>query len=169
MAVTVVAVVAVLVVGIGVLTARRSSGAESGPVGRVQPFSLAPVAASTSAVSLGAVPGRATVVTFFAAWCDPCRAELPLVETASRAPGAPAVVGIDVLDQRPDAVSLLRQAGVTFPAAFDHDGSVSARWGVVGLPVTVFAAADGRIIAYHRGELRSTQLTQLIGRLAHAA
>ncbi|MHB8467046.1 MAG: TlpA family protein disulfide reductase [Acidimicrobiales bacterium] len=160
-------VVAAAAVGVGILTT-RGSAAEVGPVSRAQPFSIAPVTSGAPSASLAAVPGRATVVTFFAAWCDPCRAELPLVEAASHAPGGPAIVGIDVLDQRPDAQQLIEQTRVTFPTGYDHDGTVSRRWGVVGLPVTVFVAPDGRIVAYHRGELRQRQLSELLGRLSRA-
>jgi cytochrome c biogenesis protein CcmG/thiol:disulfide interchange protein DsbE len=158
-----VVILAGLVVGVAVLTSRGSSP-DSGPVARVQPISLAPVTAGDPTAVVGAVPGRATVVAFFAAWCDPCRAELPIVESAWRAANAPAVVGIDVLDQRSDAQALLAHAGVTFPSGFDHDGTVSQRWGVVGLPVTVFVSADGRVVAYHKGPLTRAQLAAFIAR-----
>ena len=84
-------------------------------------------------------------------------------------PGAPVVVGVDELDQRPDGPDLVRRTGVTFPAGFDHDGGVGRRWAVDGLPVTVFIAPDGRVIAYHRGELKQGQLDALVRRLVAAS
>jgi cytochrome c biogenesis protein CcmG/thiol:disulfide interchange protein DsbE len=155
------------VVTAGVLTTHAS--ADAGPVAGAQSFSLPNVKAGGPAVALGAVPGRATIVDFFAAWCDPCRAELPLVEAVSKRAGAPAVVGIDVLDQRTDALTLLKQTGVTFPAAFDHDGATSQKWGIVGLPVTVFVAPDGRIVSYRRGQLDAHTLDGLVARLERAS
>ena len=143
-----------LIVGVAVVSTHRASAARS-PIARVQP-----------GVTL---EHRPTVINFFASWCDPCRTELPLMERASQAPGAPVFRGVDVLDQRSDADGLIRRAGVTFPVTYDRDGSLSARWGVVGLPVTVFADAGGRVIAYHRGELREPELDRLIGQLARAA
>ncbi len=137
------------------MVSTHSATAARSPIARVQP-----------GVTL---QHRATVINFFASWCDPCRAELPLMERVSQAAGAPAFAGVDVLDQRPDAAALITQAHVTFPVTYDRDGSVSARWGVVGLPVTVFADASGRVIAYHRGELREPELDRLIGQLARAA
>jgi thiol-disulfide isomerase/thioredoxin len=156
---------ALLIVAVAVLTDRGSrASAET-----IHPFTLPSVLPSGPQAVLPAVPGRPTVVTFFAAWCDPCRAELPLVEAAARRSGAPAVVGVDVLDQRPDAQQLMQQAGVTFPSGYDHDGTVSERWGIVGLPVTVFIAPDGRVVSFHRGELKQHQLDDLLHRLARAA
>ena len=154
-----------LVVAIAVVTT-QGGRADAGPISVGQPFSLASVVDGGAPATLTAVPGRPTLVAFFAAWCDPCRAELPLVEAASHRAGAPAVIGVDVLDQRPDATALLRHAGVTFPSGFDHDGTVSQRWGVVGLPVTVLVGRDGRIVAYHRGQLRQPQLDALLRRVS---
>ena len=159
-------VIPAIVIVVAVVTTQGSGRADAGPISVVQPFSLSPVVEGAAPASLASVPGRTTLVTFFAAWCDPCRAELPLVEASSRLAGAPAVVGVDVMDQRPDAVDLLRHAGVTFPAGFDHDAAVSQRWGVVGLPVTVLVGPDGKVIAYHRGQLRQAQLDALLRRAA---
>jgi cytochrome c biogenesis protein CcmG/thiol:disulfide interchange protein DsbE len=143
----------------------RGGSSDTGPVTVAQAFNLPPVLPGAPNATLAAAPGRPTIVTFFAAWCDPCRAELPLLEAAAHAAGGPTVVGVDVLDQRPEAQMLVRQVGVTFPAGFDHDGTASQRWGVVGLPVNVFVAPDGRIVAYHDGELDAHQLSSFIHRL----
>ena len=151
---------------VGAVVTSSGSTSDVGPVSAAQPFTLGPVVQGAAAASLAAVPGRTTLVAFFAAWCEPCKEELPLVEAAAGRPGAPAVVGVDVMDQRPDAADLVRQAGVTFPAGFDHDGSASAKWGVVGLPVTVLVGADGRIIAYHRGQLSQHGLDTLLKKAA---
>ena len=165
LAVAAVVTLAAAVVTAGVLTTRGSANADTGPVSRVQAFSLPAVVNGRPTVALPLVPGRSTIVDFFAAWCDPCRAELPLIQDVSRQVGAPAVVGIDVLDQRPDALALLKLTGVTFPTAFDHDGTASQKWGVDGLPVTVFAAPDGHIVSYHRGQLSAHALAVLVDRL----
>jgi thiol-disulfide isomerase/thioredoxin len=169
-----VAVAAVLtlaggVVTAGVLTTHGSASANVGPISEAQAFALPNVTPGAPTVALKAVPGKATIVDFFAAWCDPCRAELPLIEAIASRAGAPAVVGIDVLDQRPDALTLLKQSRATFPAGFDHDGSASQKWGIDGLPVTVFVAPDGHIVSYHRGQLDQRALEVLVDKLERVA
>ena len=156
------AAAAVLVAG-GVVAAAllTSGGSARSPVAVVVPFRLPAVMAGGPDAVLRDHPGRPVVLTFFAAWCEPCKKELPAVEALAARPGGPAVVGVDVLDQRADAQDLLAASRVTFPAGYDHDGAVGARWGVNGLPVTVFVGSDGRIVHYHRGQLGASELDRL--------
>jgi len=159
-----------------VAAAVLSSGggvADRPPFVRSQSFTLPAVDAGQAAVSLAAAPGRPVVLTFFAAWCQPCTRELPVIERWYRSlpaagPGTPTVVGVDELDQRPDGPDLVHQAGVTFASGYDHDGTVGRSWAVDGLPVTAFVTAAGRVVAYHRGELDQTQLDRLVHRLEAA-
>lgn len=133
------------------------------PITSVVAFTLDPVASGSPDASLSGHPGRPVVLTFFASWCVPCTRELPAVEALASKPGGPQVVGVDFMDQRVDALSLLASTHVTFPAGYDHDGSVGARWKVDGLPVTVFIDSDGHVVRYHRGELGATELGRLAG------
>jgi cytochrome c biogenesis protein CcmG/thiol:disulfide interchange protein DsbE len=178
MAAGAVVAIAATVVVVAVATS-DGSAADVSPVRDAQPFSLAPVIAGQPVSALGAAPGHPVVLTFFASWCQPCTQELPLLERLSTSWAAersrssspsrvPVVVGIDEMDQRPDGPEMVRQAGVTFPAGYDHDGSVGRRWLVDGLPITVFIASDGRVVDYHRGELRQHQLDVLVRRLETA-
>jgi peroxiredoxin len=151
----------------------RHGSADKAPFAGARAFTLPPVDAAQPVVSLAAVPGRPVVLTFFAAWCQPCTAELPVIEQAWRAyqsggPRAPLVVGVDELDQRPAGPDLVHQAGVTFPSGYDHDGAVGRSWGVNGLPITVFITATGRLVAYHRGQLNRPQFDALVTRLEAA-
>jgi thiol-disulfide isomerase/thioredoxin len=165
-------VVAVAVVG-GAIVSSGGGAADKAPFSAGRSFTLSAVDSGKPSVSLAAVPGRPVVLTFFAAWCGPCTRELPVIERLWRSvkaegAGAPTVIGVDELDQRPDGPDLVRRTGVTFPSGYDHDGSVGRRWAVNGLPITAFIAADGRVVAYHRGELDAAQLDRLVHQLVAA-
>lgn len=167
------AIAAVLVLAMGIITAavmttHGGGSSDASPVPAVRPFVLSPVIAGRPSASLTASPGRPVVLTFFASWCAPCVDELPLLQKLS-VRGDPAVVGVDEMDQRPDGSDLVRQAGVTFPAGFDHDGAVGQSYAINGLPINVFIAPDGRVVAYHRGQLDQHQLDGLVRRLLAAA
>lgn len=110
-------------------------------------------------------PTRPTVVNFFAAWCVPCRAELPLLGNAARTHTGVDFVGVDVQDIRADALSLLAETRVEFPVAVDRDKSVARQFGLVGMPATYFIAAGGAIVAEHKGELSSSDLRRLLAEL----
>ena len=143
------------------------------PFATARGFTLPPVDTGQPPVALAPVPGRPVVLTFFAAWCQPCIAELPVIERAWRSfqaqgPRAPLVVGVDELDQKPAGPDLVHTAGVTFPAGYDHDGSVGRAWAVNGLPITVFMTGTGRVVAYHRGQVNASQFDALVRRLEAA-
>jgi cytochrome c biogenesis protein CcmG/thiol:disulfide interchange protein DsbE len=141
-------------------------GATRGPVSAALPFRLDEVRASASQVVLGSHPGHPVVLNFFAAWCDPCHAELPLLgelqRRMSRSGNPLEVIGVDVQDNRDLAAQLLSDAKADFRAGYDPRRDVSGAWGVDGLPVTVFIAPDGNIVDYHRGQLRSGDLNRRV-------
>ena len=151
------------VAGLVAFVATRPGGDQS--VGRVAPaFSLAEVRASGASVSLPA--GTPAVVNFFAAWCVPCRAELPVLEQAHRqTAGEVAFVGVDVNDSRRAAAELLEATGVTFPAGYDPDRAVATSYGLRGMPTTVFVDGAGRIDAVTQGELTAAELDRRLAGL----
>ena len=147
---------------VGILLWPAGPGPAPPPIRSAPAFRLADVRPGLPTVVLGGLPSRPVVVNFFAAWCDPCHAELPRIARMQREEaGRVDVLGVDVQDNRDLAQALLTAAGVAFPAAYDPNRTVSDAWGVDGLPVTVFVAAGGGIVDYHRGELSDTALDRL--------
>ncbi len=124
------------------------------------PFSLPDLRGASTDVSLTASPGTLTVVNFFAAWCEPCKRELPALRAAAAANPGVRFVGVDHQDSREDAVELLDRFAIPYPAGFDPSGDVAARYGVRGLPATFFIDANGRILSAQQGELSPKQLEQ---------
>jgi thiol-disulfide isomerase/thioredoxin len=111
-------------------------------------------------------PGRPTVVNFFAAWCAPCRQELPRLRDASASTaGRVDFVGVDVADSRSNAADLLRASAVRYPAGYDPDKAVSRRFAVVGMPTTHFVRADGRVDAVVKGPISEGELRRRLARL----
>ncbi len=96
-------------------------------------------------VTLSSLRGRAVVLVFFASWCHPCEEELPVLDQLARDErGRLQVVGITFQDLHSDSVDFVRRLHVSFPALFDTaDGQVAGRYGVRGIPQTVFVDARG--------------------------
>lgn len=138
--------------------------------GRVAPaFSLDDVRAPGTPVSLAQRGGGPAVVNFFAAWCVPCRKELPILERAHRRAGRHvAFLGVDVADSRRAATELLERTGVTYPAGYDPHKEVAGRYRLLGMPTTVFIGADGRIAGEVKGPLSAAELDRWIERLRGA-
>ena len=161
------AVVMLGAVAAGVAVTRTGDG--NGLVGEPAPsFSVPDVRDRAATVAFA--PGRPTVVNFFAAWCVPCRDELPVLEQAAqRTAGSVAFVGIDVNDSRSAASDLLTEAGISYPAGYDPDRAVAHRYRLQGMPTTVFVDADGRVADVARGRLTAADLDRRLARIHTAA
>ena len=122
-------------------------------VGRtVQPFTLGGL--NGGKIRAPWTEGRASVLIFFASWCGPCQGEMPKVAVYIRAhdPSPVEVLGIDANDERAHAQAFVKKDGVTFPIAFDANGTVtSVVFGFEDLPESVFINAKGVVKKVYLG------------------
>jgi thiol-disulfide isomerase/thioredoxin len=167
-AVAAVAVLIAVAVAVALFIGQASDPAGTGATdtGRAaSPFRLPELREDRGEVALAATPDQPTVVNFFAAWCEPCKRELPALQAAAAANPDVVFLGVDHQDSRLDAIELLDAYGVTYPAGYDPRGDVAARYAVRGLPATVFISTDGRIVDFHQGELSAEELQERLDRL----
>ena len=104
-------------------------------------------------VSLEDYRGKVVVLNYWASWCEPCRAESPLLQRwhdRIKTRGG-TVVGVDVLDATPDAKRFVKQYGLTYPMLRDGSGKSQEKFGVAAYPETVVVDREGRIRALERG------------------
>jgi thiol-disulfide isomerase/thioredoxin len=99
-----------------------------------------------------ALRGHPVVVNVWAAWCGPCRVELPVVQSASLDWGKRvAFLGVDLKDNRGAANKLLRQIPLTYPSYEDPDGKVYNGYKLLGTPSTIYYDAAGKQTYIHTG------------------
>lgn len=111
---------------------------------------------SLEQASLEHFRGRVVVLNIWAAWCDTCTAEAPLIERAQRglaASGAGTVLGIDYKDLSANAEQFIAKYGLTYPNLRDIDGSFADAYGTIALPETFVLNRDLRVVAISRGEI----------------
>jgi len=107
--------------------------------------------------------GRPLVLNVWASWCGPCRLEMPAFEQVYRqAAGQVGFLGLDNRDQADAAQQFVTKTGVTYRLAADPRGDVAARLGVVGLPTTLFIAADGTVRHRRVGAMTADDLRAAI-------
>ncbi|SFE83095.1 cytochrome c biogenesis protein CcmG, thiol:disulfide interchange protein DsbE [Blastococcus tunisiensis] len=150
------AAVLLAVAGAAVLPGRSGEGAPAGspvPVGSAAPALRGPTL-DGGELDLADLRGHVVLVNVWAAWCAPCREEMPALVAAQRRwhDRGLRLVGINSRDGVRQARELLAEVGGD-PASSvaDPDGLLSAAWGVPGLPATVLVDADGRVAAGHVG------------------
>lgn len=99
--------------------------------------------------------GRAVLLNFWASWCEPCRAEMPSLQTLAEHYGSDrlVVLAVNVKESNATIERYVQRSGLNLPVLPDADGAMTRQWGVKVFPTTVLVGADGRVRAVLRGEL----------------
>ncbi len=101
---------------------------------------------------LARLRGRPVVLNLWAAWCPPCRDELPLLQRAAAERGdRVAFLGVDVDDRRDRARALLDEVFLPYPSVEDPDRAVLRDLGPAGLPATVYLDREGEVVYRRQG------------------
>jgi cytochrome c biogenesis protein CcmG, thiol:disulfide interchange protein DsbE len=163
-----------VVLGLGVTLAagmRTASGQQSaadGPVTRERSDAAPPLRGRTltgTPFDLAALHGKVVLVTVWASWCDPCRAELPALAAARQRWSADGleVVGIDFRDNTESATGLLAGLGVVgLPSVADPQGTAAVAWGARGVPETFVVDRSGRVRLWAQGAVDTAWLERCV-------
>ena len=118
-------------------------------------------------VAVSDLRGEPVVLNFWAGLCPPCRAEMPEFQAfAEEYDGRATLVGVDLgqsfaLGSEEDAIALLQELGVTYPAGAPDHENLARELGVLGLPATFFVAADGSLHRKWQGVLNGDKLAEI--------
>ncbi len=120
-------------------------------------------------VSLSAMRGKVVMVEFWSSWCVECQREAPVIADAYakwRDKGV-EFIGIAIWDNEQSTRSFVERFRLTYPVAV-HEGTLSAQYGVTGLPEKFFVDGDGRIVKRVIGALTAEDLDNLLTELTGA-
>jgi len=137
---------------VGSLIAIAVSGSGSATPGQAADpaapvFSLAALGDSGQHVTLNGYAGQPLIVNFFASWCEPCKAETPLLAEFYRSEhGKVALVGLDENDTQSSALAFTHAKGVSYPVGFDPEVIAGSAYDVAALPQTFFLNAQHHIV-----------------------
>ena len=114
--------------------------------------------------------GRPLVVNLWYSTCQPCKREMPAIETAfQKYSDRVRFIGVNTLDSVDTTASFARELGVTYELARDPDGNLTSAAGVANFPMTFFVSADGTVIRQISGEMRADDLESAIAELLPGA
>ena len=105
------------------------------------------------AVSTAAWKGKVVFINFWATWCPPCRAEIPvLIDLANRYKDRLQIVGVSVDDGDPaDVKQFVKEAGINYPVVMADRAIVAEYGGVAALPTLFVVNPDGNVVQKHEG------------------
>ncbi len=148
------------------LTPAQPSSSQSAPadplLGRQAPDFTLPLltAQGKQTLSLSAFKGKPVVINFWSSTCEPCKDEMPLLESQWERVRSQGVVflGIDVEDTSSDGLRFLQQHGATYASVIDSSGETLVSYGVTYTPETIFIDRSGKVVSAVRMEITSQQL-----------
>jgi thiol-disulfide isomerase/thioredoxin len=131
-----------------------------GPGDGALPSLTLPCLGGGESVDLATLRGP-MVLSFWAAWCDPCRVEMPALQEFYKTYGDRVpVLGIDWNDRYPGtALEQVRDRGVTYPSLADPGGETQGLTELTrvgrGLPYIVLLDEKGEVAYEENGGLDS--------------
>jgi cytochrome oxidase Cu insertion factor (SCO1/SenC/PrrC family) len=132
-------------------TIRQGEAAPQNGGGRAPVFRLTSSEGIT--VQLSDLLGRPFVLNFWATYCPPCKAEMPMLDRDLKAYPSVRLVLVDE-GETPDAArAFLTSLGLSRPTLLDTDLGVGRSYGLSALPMTVFVRSDGTIDRRQVGQL----------------
>lgn len=106
------------------------------------------------AIRLADLQGQVIAVRFWADWCPYCKHEMTALEPVYRRlhPSGLEILAVNVAQDRDTVLRFIERLGVTYPALMDEASEVARRYGVIGLPMTVFVDRAGKVRGKILGE-----------------
>jgi cytochrome c biogenesis protein CcmG, thiol:disulfide interchange protein DsbE len=122
---------------------------------------------SGAPVQLSELRGQVVLVNVWATWCPPCRAEMPMLQSAYahyRDQGFTVLA----INQREDAATVaayMQAGGYSFPALLDSDSAVSGLYQALVLPSSYFIDRAGVVRAVYKGPLARSVIVGTVEQL----
>lgn len=162
LALGIVALLVVLALGVWLGGRGAAQGGVVSAAGRpaaVERDQLAPLFRLTTidgqTIDLADTQGDVVLVNFWATWCPPCRAEMPVIEAAYQQHKDKGfrVLAVDLREDAPLVTAYGQELGLSFPLLLDQSGDVALAYRVQNLPRSFLIDRQGRVVRIHPGEL----------------
>jgi thiol-disulfide isomerase/thioredoxin len=89
------------------------------------------------------------ILNVWASWCEPCKQELPLLNSISKSNSNVTVLGVNIRDSRESALNLVNSLHIEYLNLDDASGKISSALSSIvqfyAVPITLFVNKDGKV------------------------
>lgn len=115
-------------------------------------------------VKLSQYRGHPVFLNFWATWCQPCRAEMPLIEKLSKEKKT-KVVTVNMQQNKDDVKQFLKKNKYTFYVLLDSGGKLIDKYEIRAIPTTFLLNKDGKIVDMNIGSLSKNRLEEMLSKI----
>jgi len=147
-------------------TQPSQGGFGTSPTGSpAQDFTLRTLDGQT--VKLSDFRGHPVVINFWATWCGPCQAEMPLLSKmyGEEKDNGVIVLAVDVQETPSIVQRYADQKQLPFTVLLDQSGAITGQYRVRAYPTTFFVDANGVVQSWQVGALSQTTLSRHLDRI----
>jgi thiol-disulfide isomerase/thioredoxin len=130
----------------------------AGPAGAAEVGRPAPAFSASSLdgngnLSLAQFKGKVVYLDFWASWCGPCKASLPMLEELRKELPADEfqILAVNVDKDAARARAFLARHAIGYPSASDPEGRVPAAYGLETMPSSYLIDRQGVLRQVHEG------------------
>lgn len=129
-----------------VVDASQTADLPEGPLAGYRAIEFTLPTSTGLELTLSDFQGQPVILNFWASWCGPCLAELPLLErTAIQYRGRVAILGVNNGETLRVVQNFANEHALSFPLLLDDNYLVGDQYLVTALPTTVFIDENGII------------------------
>ncbi len=163
------AVVAVICVGVGIYASHRAHPADSPETLALNQLLLQSMPDATGQTqSLAQYKGRPLVVNFWATWCGPCVEEMPELTALQQEIAPVQILGIGV-DSQENIAKFAQKYQIRYPLFVAGTGATDLlrQFGnqAGGLPFTALVGKDGKVKKVYLGRIKFDELRADLSKL----
>ncbi|PSL28366.1 peroxiredoxin [Planomicrobium soli] len=125
---------------------------------------------SGEAVKLSDYKGKKVILNFWATWCPPCKAEMPLMQNyyddAKEENVEILAVNLTTEDRGIDKITeFVRAHNLTFPVPMDKEGDIGSIYQAITIPTSYMIDTEGRVQKKHIGPMDEKVMKDYIANL----
>lgn len=128
------------------------------------------LAAHASAPATLDLQGKVVFLNFWASWCAPCRAELPLLDALHDEldPATSLVLAVNIDHATKLGERVVSRLSLDLPVVWDPETKLAAAYDPPKMPTSYLLSAEGTVVEVFSGELKASDMAAVKAKIEAA-